>query len=405
MSRLRTRMRPLRSAALVVIASMSASAVAAACADSEVPRFDPAEDGGPPGARRPDGAADDAGADVDADALAPDRVDACSAEGWCATEIDPQLSFDDLWPLEESAVAVASRDGRSSVRLYEGSSWKLIHEVPFLLASVWASTEDVWVSGADGYVAHGRRSGNGWAWAWTAHPLPISAPVAGIWVSGAGDVYALASARVWRLPPNPAGPDAGGWSVDYGDVSAPETKLTALIGRNDGDIWVTGERGMFPRCALVAHKTAAGWVTVLDETPADFSCAAADGGVVLGAPVGKGAATAAGELVAISELGLTVPMSFVRVRHLADGSVEIAHAPRSANVKSIWGVAADDLYAASFSVVERGRDIWTDGGSWQVSTVAFEGIPITRPFHVVRGTRSDNVWLAGESYVFHKTSP
>ncbi|MDF2695467.1 MAG: hypothetical protein K0S65_3850, partial [Labilithrix sp.] len=323
------------------------------------------------------------------------------------------LSFDDLWPLEHSAVAVASRAGRSSVLLYEDSSWKVIHEVPFLLASVWASAEGVWVSGDDGYVAHGHREGNGWAW--NVHPLAVSKRVSVIWGAAPHDVYALADARVWRLV---LGADAGvpdaGWRVDYGGISAPdpEVTLTGLVGRSEDDIWVTGARESFTTCGLVLHKTRNGWESVVEATPVlppepfdPPTCEASGNAIAFGGAFGKGTATATGELVAITKVGFTAPASFARLRHAPNGGAELTLAPRSTDVTSLWGVSADDLYASSFSVVERGRDVWADGGGWHVSTVAFEGIALVKPFHVVRGTRSDNVWLAGESYVFHKTSP
>ncbi|MDF2695577.1 MAG: hypothetical protein K0S65_3960, partial [Labilithrix sp.] len=136
MNRPRMRARSLRFAALAAVTL--ASTVGAACADSDSPGLEPVDDGGRPDAPRPDASSDGA-VDADADARAPGAVDACSAAGWCATDVDRRLSFDDLWPLEHSAVAVASRAGRSAVLLYEDSSWKVIHEVPFLLASVWAS--------------------------------------------------------------------------------------------------------------------------------------------------------------------------------------------------------------------------------------------------------------------------
>ena len=202
--------------------------------------------------------------------------------------------------------------------------------------------------------------------------------------------------------------DAAAWSVDYGAASAPEPEVTlsALVGRSENDIWVTGQRGSSPSCGLVAHKTAEGWDTVIDEAPMDFSsCVSSGGGAVLGGPVGKGASTADGELVALVDPGIGVPLSFIRIRHVPGEDVALDLAPRTVSLTSLWGTTSDDLYATRFSLVERGSDIWTDGGAWGVSTVAYEGIPITKPLHVVRGTRSDNVWVAGESYVFHKTSP
>lgn len=415
MNGLRTRPRRLRSASLGALSLAFAAAVAAACADAESPAEPVLDDGGPdasPDTAPPD-AASDAADDADGDARAPNVADACSAAGWCATDLDPDVTVDDLWPLEGSAVAVASRGGRSSVLRYAGSSWTVIHQVPFLLVSIWASANDVWVSGQEGNVKHGHRGADGWTW--TDHPLAVPGVVSTVWGTGAHDVYALADGRVWRLPLGPDGaPPAGsGWLVDYGSASGPDPDVTlvSLTGRTHDDLWVTGSRGSFPLCGLVLHKTGGAWVSVVDGTPTlpatpfePPTCETSDA-VVLMSAFGKGTAIAEGELVALTEAGFTEAASFARVRHRQDGGAELALAPRTADVKSLWGVSADDLYAASFSVVERGQDIWTDAGAWQISTVAFEGIAIAKPFYVVRGTRSDNLWLAGESHAFHKSTP
>jgi len=413
MTGLRTRPHRLRSASLAALSLAFASAVAAACADAGSPADTILDGGGPdtsPDTSPPD-AASDAGAD--GDARGSNVADACSAAGWCATDLDPSLTVDDLWPLEGSAVAVASRGGRSSVLLYADASWSVIHQVPFLLVSIWASANDVWVSGQAGSVKHGHRGDDGWTW--TDHPLAVSSVVSTVWGTGAHDVYALADGRVWRLPLESDGaPPAGSdWLVDYGSASGPEPDVTlvSLTGRTEGDLWVTGSRGSFPRCGLALHKTGGAWVNVVDSTPTPSATpfepprCATSGAVALMAPFGKGTAIAEGELVALTDVGPTQPTSFARVRHHEDGGAELTLAPRIADVKSLWGVSADDLYAASFSVVERGQDIWTDAGAWQVSTVAFEGIALAKPFYVVRGTRSDNLWLAGESHAFHKSTP
>ncbi|AKV00246.1 hypothetical protein AKJ09_06909 [Labilithrix luteola] len=310
-------------------------------------------------------------------------------------------------------MAVASRNGRSSVVIYEQGAWKVIHEVPFILTSVWASKTDVWVSGGEaGYVAHGRREGTDWKW--TVRPIAVTTPVSVVRGIGEHEIYALADARVWHL--EGAGDD---WTIDFGgDVPADEAKFVSLVGTSPDDIWVTGVRGSYPPCGVVAHKSAGVWQTVIEGTPdepSDFglpSCVAVGSAVPMTATVGVATATAPRELVAITE-GFFAN-SVARIRLQADGGVDIASSPFSYAMwvdkerRSIWGTSSDDLYLAGFSKVNRGHDIFADtsgdAGVWQISTVAFTGIALMKPFHVVRGTRSDNVWLAGESYVFHKTT-
>ncbi len=401
-------------AGLIALGLLAASAVVAACAGSdETLGTIPADDGGGDGG---DGAAPDVIDSDAADAGGDSTIakDACSSAGWCATDVDPKLSFDDLWPLPGgAAVAVASRDGRSAVLLYERSSWHVIHEVPFVLTSVWADTADIWIAGADpGYVAHGRRQGNNGIdpeWNWTAHPLPVQTPVAVVRGTGEHEVYALADTRVWRLAE-----DGGGWAVDYGgDAPAPDMTFSSLSGTSKDDLWLTGHRGIFPPCAVVAHKTGGAWVTVIDGTADPWGpwppvCEPPEGAVSLVAYPNIATATAPNELVTFAE-GIDGYI-VARMRHLPDGGLDIAQhdMPFDPQIpirdrRSIWGASADDLYLAGFSKVRRGRNLWADGGGWEISTVAFEGLPLSTQFHVVRGTRSDDVWLAGESYVFHKT--
>jgi hypothetical protein len=398
-------------AGLIALGLLAASAVVAACAGSDEGLQVPSDDaGGADGGAGPDVESDASDAGSDTDAL---LRDACSSAGWCATDVDSKLSFDDLWPLPGgAAVAVASRDGRSAVLLYERSSWHVIHEVPFVLTSVWADTADVWIAGADpGYVAHGHRQGNNGIdpeWNWTAHPIPVQTPVAVVRGTGEHEVYALADTRVWRLAE-----DGGGWAVDYGgDAPAPDTTFSSLSGTSKDDLWLTGNRGIFPPCAVVAHKTGGTWVTVIDGTADPFGpwppvCEPPEGAVPLVAYPNIATVTAPNELVTFAE-GIDGYI-VARMRHLPDGGLEIAqhNIPTQPQIpirdrRSIWGASADDLYLAGFSKVSRGRNLWGDGG-WEISTVSYEGLPLATQFNVVRGTRSDDVWLAGESYVFHKT--
>ena len=399
-------------AGLIALGLLAASAAIAACAGSDEGPAVPSDDaGGTDAGAAPDVESDASDAGSDADAL---LRDACSSAGWCATDADPKLSFDDLWPLPGgAAVAVASSDGRSAVLLYERSSWHVIHEVPFVLTSVWADTADVWIAGADpGYVAHGHRQGNNGIdpeWNWTAHPIPVQTPVAVVRGTGENEIYALADTRVWRLTE-----DGGGWAVDYGgDAPAPDTTFSSLSGTSKDDLWLTGNRGIFPPCAVVAHKTGGAWVTVIDGTADPFGpwppvCEPPEGAVPLVAYPNIAAATAPNELVTFAE-GIDGYI-VARMRQLPDGGLEIARhdMPFDPQIpvrdrRSIWGASADDLYLAGFSKVSRGRNLWADGGGWEISTVSFEGLPLATQFHVVRGTRSDDVWVAGESYVFHKT--
>ena len=190
-------MSSLHRAGLFAAGFLVTSAAVAACAGWPVTPLAAPDDAGADQAAPnvPEGGASDAGAEVDASVFAGD---ACSSAGWCSVDIPSQVTFVDLWPLEGgSAVAISSREGRSSVVIYEDATWKVIHDEPFVLTSVWASPTEIWAAGGEpGHVTHGRRDGSGWRW--TVHSIPAPAPVTVVWKSGAADsddVYALADAR------------------------------------------------------------------------------------------------------------------------------------------------------------------------------------------------------------------
>ena len=85
-------------AGLIALGLLAASAVVAACAGSdETLGTIPADDGGGGDGAAPDVIDSDA-ADAGGDSTIAAK-DACSSAGWCATDVDPKLSFDDLWPL------------------------------------------------------------------------------------------------------------------------------------------------------------------------------------------------------------------------------------------------------------------------------------------------------------------
>lgn len=405
-------MRSLHRVGWLAASLLGASGIVAACAGNEddAPQVATEDAGTDEGGTidlvdAADGAVTDAGIEADAPA-----TDACSSAGWCSLEVDPRLSFDDLWPLEGGTVfAITSRDGRSSVVVREQATWTTIHDVPFVLTSVWASATDVWIAGGrPGFVAHGHRSAD--AWTWTDRSIAVQAPVTALWSTGRGEIYALADTRLWRRA---GADDAGTWTVEVGgDEPAPETSLTAVTGTSDDDVWLTGSRGYFPECGFVMHKSGGVWETVVEGTPDPAqpwppACVSLGTLPSLNGPAAIATATASRELVTFVD-GFTNPL-VARIRHRADGTVDVAvsDAPvelgSPAQRRSIWGASADDLYLAGFSAVRRGRNLWADGGSWNISTVAFEGIALVKPFKVVRGTQQNDVWLAGESYVFHKT--
>jgi len=311
------------------------SAVAAggvACASSDAPDASPTPDGG--ASSIPDSAVpDDAAPAADASA-----GPACSADGWCVTEVpDDDLSFVSVWPLEGRAFATAQSPlvGYKVLEWSEATAkWTYIDDkqqnqaAPSFISSVWASGEnEVYYATSRGTIAHGTRPSPSESWSWDYASLPnnvamgldttldhienlterISSsqnkmPTIGVWGTSAGDVYAWYTNTIFRRVSE--GGAAPRWVAEYtaddtsavtwSGYTAPAYVLAlGATGTGPDDLWFTFVRntattGSFAStCPVLVRKTSAGYARIVDgvvNAPATLGCTAAPDYLFLGSP-------------------------------------------------------------------------------------------------------------------------
>ena len=416
----------------------------------------PTVDGGDASAFPADGV--DAAPDVvqDADTFSP----TCSPGGWCTTRIlsETAFTFTDVWPLEKSAFATGFPTGRTvdgTIVEYDGEAWRPLARLSNA-RTVWAPSEDeVWAGGdsnAGGALKRGVRSDGTWTW---SNVLPAEKHISNIWGSGPNDVYVVAvdawtgnpddcvncSQRVYHL-----GASGTPSLVLEGDAlsgpwgrHAPEGPtglwIDRVVGTSSNDVWIVGHRGW---CAYLALKTAASFVTLADATPGDWPALASDGGIASPCtPVEEAhawsgfffrdwvqaASSAPGEIV------IALPADYERkyrgVHRVkstpGDGLVitagatlaELTSAVGSGNGNphqlrrptAIWSPSAGDVYVAGFGAILRNPASFDDASTFSYSSVALDGSALDKQFFAIRGTAPKNVWVVGESYALHKTTP
>jgi hypothetical protein len=310
------------------------SAVAAgvvACASSEALDASPTPDGG--GSGIPDSAvAEDAAPAEDASA-----GPACSADGWCETEVpDDDLSFVSVWPLEGRAFATAQSPlvGFKVLEWSDASAkWTYIDDkqqnqaAPSFISSVWAPTEnEVYYATSGGTIAHGTRPSPSESWSWDYASLPNNVamdvgttldrleslrdpvtftqglPTIGVWGTSAGEVYAWYTNTIFRRVSE--GGAATRWVAEYtaddtSDVTSSGNTAPAYVlalgatGTGPNDLWFTFVRnaattGSFAStCPVLVRKTSGGYARIVDgvvNAPATLGCTAAPDYLFLGSP-------------------------------------------------------------------------------------------------------------------------
>jgi hypothetical protein len=242
----------------------------------------------------------------------------------------------------------------------------------------------------------------------------MNVPVIGVYGTGRDDVYAWYANTVFRWQ---AGSDGTpGWVTEYvlddRDRDSEHVFVTSA-GGTAGDVWFSGGRDDFPfnkACGFVVRKSSAGWERVADGiVPDDYTdCVERPGTLLVGGldgwftdvqPLGDG-----------TVLGLKGARSVARISSAADGATAswdadlfpIPVAVSQYNFSSLWSVGSRS-WVSSLGVVAVGTDV-TEGGSYQVSTIALRGSPLNRQMYQVRGTSSDNLWVVGARYALHKTT-
>jgi hypothetical protein len=410
----------------MVASALSAAAACAASNDETSSPDDPNTVG--------DGGSSTVEASVDSavfrDATASDGPSdpTCSPAGWCITELpDPSLEVRDIWPFEKHAFALSS-DQYGGFKILEWSQdvsqqsgWKYIDDntqqdlYPGESGNVWAPNEqEVYftLSGytRGGYLYHGKRpTWPATAWTWTRTQFDCANPntdVPAVWGIG-GDVYALACQKIYRLTGDPdadAGVAADGgssaWTLEYTDDDPTPIVFYGGGGTADDRLFV-GSRGAFRPCTFIVRKTAAGYQRIVDGLPSGafgLTCKEKPG-----YPMVPGlyafSSTRPGEV-----LGTTFDGRLLRVAIDGEGGTSITEAnPKPPEARAVWSDSPDEVWLGAGYLLH-GTGIWSDGGSYQVSTVALnDGRPVAS-FSKIRGISNSNLWAVG-SRAFHKTTP
>ena len=439
-----------------------APAVAAACASSEDDPgvVEPAPDSGSSIPAEGDAAVPEKDAEAGADDAAIDAGPMCSPAGWCATQLpDSDLTLRDVWTFPGHAFAVATSP-TLGVKVLEWSdataAWKYIDDNTQnesgrgqYVGKLYApSADELYFTVAPRTVFRGKRSGGTWSWThWQLeNRIPVYAaptfqypdhykglprhspsnmdyPALGVFGTSANDVYAWFGNAIYKLSSDDAGLPS--WNVEHvaDDLDRPDEHLffNAATGTGPDDLWFAGGRAGNPTdtrtCAIVVHKTAAGYRRVADAVgvapgfpptiPPKPPCGARAGTILLEGTTGwvtDIAVESPGSVVA-----LKAAYSLVRIDRQGDvysGSVlALPTTVASRPVVSMWTTPGEPIWLGGESVVARGDDVWSDGGTFSISTISLNGAWLDTTVFRIRGSSNSDRWAVGARYALHKTTP
>lgn len=450
-----------RSAAVAAGVIVSASIVACATADD------------------PSGGAISVASDASADAafLSPNDGDAaerhdatvadaampCSSDGWCKTTLPgTDIVVHDVVPFEKRAFALM--DGNNIlIKVGEWTpegGWNLLQGSPQwtsagLPGRLWAPDEDTvyytlvdlagFYGGSFGiWVVRGRRPvAPATQWTWTKGRVPCdrATPGAGIGGTKDGDVYVATCGKIYRLDTAAdAGAAADGGAetlqwIDEGFVDVDQAlpiDFYDIGGTGPDDLWFAGGRlrngllwyGQSP-CAILLHKSADGYRTVLDGIPLASGCSPRGDLPMVPGSLSQGISTPSKNRVLATTEATTALTQEVSGENillnvgLSGDQVTVAttrppQTMTTAVLGSIWGTSPDDLlvvasYDLNFtnarSALIRGKWVWGDNPSYGYSRLAINGTPNLRPLYRVRGTSNENLWAVGMYNAYHKSTP
>jgi hypothetical protein len=425
----------MRSAFLVGLALVLVLATGMACGasrDDETPRPDDLDGGD---ALPSDGGLKEATTDAGTDASM------CSAAGWCVTGLpDRDVKVKDIWPLEDRAFAVVE-SGALGVKVLEwdegSSTWSYIDDntqnesgYGKYVGRIWSpGMNDVYYAVAPATIYHGTRSSPGATWVWQRRRLedrtnysgPYNDPAClydsqlgyscatlGVWGTSKGDLYAWYVNTIYHWKVGDDGKPA--WIPEHilgdFDPSEPQVFLSAA-GTQSGDVWFSGTRNTSSgACGLLVRKTASGYQRIADgvNDPLERRCGAKEGFLTI-----NGWLTELQPLGVNQVVGLSNSFDVVRVSVVGDGYSVATSAPPVTVAPgpwaSMWAASPEQVWLSRSGTVIQGSNVWADGGVYQISTIAQKGAPLLRTFYRIRGTSNTNLWLVGDGYALHKTTP
>ena len=378
-------------------------------------------------------------AGVDAEAGEVDTT--CSAAGWCLTELpDPSLNPGELVPLQKHAFAMGHNEALGT-KILEWSdatqAWSYIddrsqHSIVGNARSLWAPNENevyyfvsdyspLYGEGAyGGYLFRGTRPvAPATAWSWTRERFDcdgVSIPeIPGfllpeepeVWGTGSGDVYALSCGAIHRSTGSASDAGTGSWRVDYvDDDPSSRIEFTGATGTGPDDVWFLGRRGGFSPCAVVLHKTAAGYETVVDAiVNPDGTC-----GQKAGLPTIEGTITS--PTARSNQLVVVAGGRLLKIARDGEGAYALTYAGVSHlpgyTLVSAWADSDSDAWLVGNSgkgIVYRGTNVWGPAGALEISTIALNGAANQKALSQIIGTSNKNLWVIGAERAFHKTTP
>jgi len=392
---------------------------------------------------------------VDADAAPP----TCSPAGWCITSLpDADLVMKDIWPVPGHAFALAESP-TLGVRVLEwedtSATWKYIDDntqnepgYGQYLGRIWSPGEnEIYFGIAPGTIYHGvRAQPPATGWSWTRDRLPDNGtnvedgypiyrnltsigetqlfelssryPALGVWGTSSDDVYAWYADTIYHWVSDDGG--APSWVAEYvaADRDDPSERLYVLgaAGTNRDDVWFSIARESYSiftelsSCAILMRKTPAGYDRIADGVISANTCRDKAGFLRLG---DGGWLTDLQAVAGNRFVGLRGARDVVEISVEGDTySVTVAPVPaKAADVpfSSLWAAPEEQVWLAGRSVVVRGADVG-DGGAYQISTTSLNGGVLNkpayeRPLYHVRGTSNTDLWVIGDRYALHKTTP
>ncbi|MDF2692814.1 MAG: hypothetical protein K0S65_1197 [Labilithrix sp.] len=369
------------------------------------------------------------------DAIEEERDASCSDEGWCKTALPAQsLVIRDIWPFADRAFAVAESYSLG-IRVMEWtaatSKWEYIDDnTPNDVSAeyttkIWApNPNEIYVAIAPFSIYRGVRGAEGWTWKIETvanAPAPPAgdypkAESLGVWGTE-NEVYAWYLNTVYRRNPS------GEWVAEYiaEDKDSPDEIMLFMgaAGIDTDNIWFSGVRFVTDgyKCTFLMRKVVGDYRRIADAIRnADYRtpCVPRPGFSLLDAkdvPVELQSRDGKHFFLASSNNN-----GVYRIEE-DDGGIDasLVAVPRALidtpQWSTLWAESNDRVWlggggrgGSSWGALLRGDGVW-DGGKFEYSSTTTGGVPLHQRPTQIRGTSTANIWVVGEGYALHKTTP
>ena len=322
------------------------------------------------------------------------------------------------------------------VYIDDGSARNLPDAFP---ANIWAPSKDevyfavnarsplLPSSARSAHVYHGQRAAppaQGWTWTHLDFACDHGNSLPQVWGTSSNDVYLWACKTVHHFTGD-AGGDGGAtaaWAAEFVDDDLdPFNPLETfgVTGSGPDDVWFVGVRGALwilgGGCTVIVHKTATGYERIVDGTAGFFTteCTAKPGISMLNGALTNllgGTLESAGKGRALGTLWTTDgPNDLVAIEAGGEGgsSIRFARTP-GVRMNGVWAASDNPVWVLAdrggVGGIVRGTNVWSDAGSYAISTLVRDGVPNIEMLVRLRGTEN-TLWAAGKGNVYRKTLP